>query len=279
MLEGELEEAICRQCRLLLPDMVKEGYRIEARQAVLLGRRLDLLLRGPDRRACIIELKRGLPDLPDVRDQVLDYAECWRASFPTELEPRLIVIGTRINDRVIAELSNFGIECRVITEQDALAVLESCEERAEVLVGLKLLPDDTARVRHLLSDYDAVTVPSALLLQAPWNHQKVFLALVKRGETHKDLWKKDIYVQIHPQCTKSGRNLNCAVLYGPKSNQYLPSPLHLNPRRNEVWRANLFERLKPAIRYVHTDNKGNESSNFDHYEVLDWDLLAQALDL
>jgi hypothetical protein len=64
----------------------------------LWGRRLDILLEGAGGRACIIELKAGAPPMPHVRDQILDYAECWAASYPRAPKPRLFVIGNSIPD-------------------------------------------------------------------------------------------------------------------------------------------------------------------------------------
>jgi hypothetical protein len=275
MLEGEIEEAICRCYAKLLPDLAAAGFQLEAQQAVLLGRRLDLLLRAPNRRACIVELKRGTPTIPDVRDQVLDYAQCWRASFPGEPEPRLVVIGTSMPDQIRDELANFGIEGRTITKADVLAALKAREHRPDIIKGLTLQPNDTAKVRHLLSDFDPITVPASLLLRPPWTHEKVFLALVRRGLRHKDLWKKNIYVEIYDQ-----RPI-CAVLYGPKVKAYIRAPLHLNPRHDNAWREDVFTRMQPAIRFVQSDSKGpgKESSNFDHYAVADWDALANALDV
>jgi hypothetical protein len=81
MLEGELEAAICRAFPLLLHDLYRAGYQI-SQQAVLLGRRIDLLLQTQDGCACIIELKAGTPSMPHVRNQILDYAACWQASYP-----------------------------------------------------------------------------------------------------------------------------------------------------------------------------------------------------
>jgi hypothetical protein len=275
MLEGELEEALCRCLAKLLPDLARAGFVLVAQQAVLHGRRIDLLLRGPDRQACIVELKSGAPPMPDVRDQIFDYAQCWRASFPNEPEPRLLIIGTSMPDRVRDELANFGIEGRAISEADVLAALQANETRINVIKGLKLKPTDTAKVRHLLSDFDAINVPKSLLLGPPWTHGKVFLALVHRGQRHKDLWKKDIYVHVYDQSP------SCAVLYGPRVQVYGRAPLHLNPRRAQSWREDVFLRMKPAIRFVQSDNKGHgkEPSNFDHYAVTDWDELAAAIGL
>lgn len=275
MLEGELEAAICRSYPTLLPDLAADGYRLISQQAVLLGRRLDLLLRTPSGATCIIELKVGAPPMPATRDQILDYRECWTASFPDSGSPRLMVISDAIPECTSNELANFGIETRTITAAQVAAALEAEPMSEPVAKSLQLIPDDAARVRHLLSDYDAVAVRPGLVLGPAWNHEKVFLALVARGERHKDLWKKDIYVELYPQRPA------CAVLYEPRVQVYSPGPVHLNPRQLTSWRPNVFERMRRALAYVRTDNKGpgKERNNFDWYRVTDWDAFAEALGL
>ena len=274
MTEGELESALCRAFSVMLPDLYAEGYRIESQQAILLGRRIDLFLRKPNGSSCIIELKAGSPPMPHVRDQILDYAECWRHSYPTSSRPRLIVIGHSIPISTKTELENFGIETRVISEKQVLAALAGSDDTGSVRAGLQLEPDDLMRVRHLLSDHSVVTVPEGLVLGPPWNHEKVFLALVKRGEKHKDLWKKNPYVQLYPQ------RPNCAVFYGPTVRAAKRGPLHLNPRATS-WNQSQYQRFEPFVRYVFSDNKGpgRERMNFDWHTVLDWDGFARALGL
>ncbi|HJW41556.1 MAG TPA: hypothetical protein VJ476_10055 [Rhizomicrobium sp.] len=273
MLEGELQTALCRAFSILLPDLFAEGYRIESREAVLLGRRMDLLLGSGDGRTCIIELKAGAPPMPQVRDQILDYRECWTLSYPTQPTPRLIVIGNKIPDHTKDELSNFGIESRAIAIEDVLSALERTYAGDPITTGLKLIPDDLAKVRHLLSDHAAVAVSNGLQFQPPWSHEKLFLALVTlRQEKHKALWMKNIYVQLYAQ------RANCAVLYGLKAEPTRRAPLHLNPRRGS-WNKSIFSQIAPAIEYISTDNKGprRDRHNFDHYRIKDWDGFATAL--
>jgi hypothetical protein len=274
MLEGELESAICRAFPLLLPDLFAAGFRIMSQQAILLGRRLDLLLETKNGQCYIIELKAGAPPMPWVRDQILDYAECWTSSYPTRPRPRLMVIGNSIPEATGSELANFGVESRAITQAEVLAALKQCESDGPVTAGLKLIPDDLAKVRHLLSDFDSIHVPEGLVLRSPWSHEKVFLALVKRGEKHKDLWMKNIYVRLYPQ------RPNCAVLYGPRVESAKRGPVHLNPQVVS-WNESAFQRMKPFIEYAHSDNKGagRERGNFDWYRVRDWDGFAASLDL
>src|ERR1035441_8745821 len=160
MTEGELESALCRAFSVLLPDLFAEGYRIESQQAILLGRRIDLLLRKPDGSACVIELKAGSPPMPQVRDQILDYAKCWRMSYRAHTSLRLIVIGNSIPKNTESELAKFGVESRAITPAKVLAALQQCQpDGPAVAKGLKLIPNNPDKVRHLLSNYDAVTVP------------------------------------------------------------------------------------------------------------------------
>jgi len=140
MLEIGLEEAIYRAFPLLLPDLWASGYRIISQQAVLLGRRLDLLLQTDDGRTCIILAKRGEPAMPRVRDQALDYADCWTQSYPALARPRLIVIGNQIPDATKLELANFGVESRTIITQAVSAALQLCQPDRPGTKGLKLIP-------------------------------------------------------------------------------------------------------------------------------------------
>src|SRR5262249_24083617 len=138
MLEGELEAAICRSLPLLLPELYDAGYRIKSSQAILLGRRIDLLLQTTDKRTCIIELKPGARPMPHVRDQILDYAECWRQSYPAQTPLRLIVIGNVIPKNTGSELANFGVDSLAISMKDVLDALEQCQTGMAVPTGLKL---------------------------------------------------------------------------------------------------------------------------------------------
>lgn len=106
-----------------------------------------------------------------------------------------------------------------------------------------------------------------------WNYEKVYAALVARGERVKES-PRNRYVVLYPQ------DKNCAVLYAPESDYAKKGPLHLNPNR-DAWRCNVFKRLEPAIQYVGKDNKGpgKESQNFRHYRIIDWSGFAKALDL
>ncbi len=267
MLELELENAILRAYPDLLPDLHADGYQIKSSQAVLLGRRLDILLEAADGRTCIVELKAGAPPMPHVRDQILDYAECWTASYPAAPKPRLFVVGNSIPEHTQHELLNFGIESCAISVRQVLNALEGSDPPISSIAGLKLIPDDLSKVRYLLSDHAAVEVPEGLVFQPPWNHEKLFLGLVVvKKQKHKELWMKSIYVQLYPQ------KPNCAVLYGPKVKTDERAPLCLNPQVNS-WDEAVFKRISPFIEFVRGENKGpgRERSNFDHYRVNDWD--------
>jgi len=155
-----------------------------------------------------------------------------------------------------------------------LAAQQLRQPNEKTVSKLKLIPDDLEKVKHLLSDHRAVEVPEGLVLKAPWNHEKVFLALVKRGEKHKELWMKNIYVQLYPQ------RPNCAVLYGPKVGPARRGPLHLNPRASS-WQEETFQHVKPFIEYVQSNHKGpgRERNNFDWYRVINWDGFAESIGL
>lgn len=272
MLEGELESAICAKYEVLLPDLAREGYLLLSRQAILHGRRLDLLLQRPsDGHHCIVELKSGSPPMPMVRDQILDYARCWRVSYPNDAPPRLIVIGTSMPETTRKELANLGIEARAINATEVIAAFEQGLPRQNVQSGLMLATAETAKVRELLSDHELLMIPDGMILAPPWDNLKVCLALAKRGENHKDLWKKNVSVHLYEQ--KPG----CAVLYLPTT-VYWRAPLHLNRRRSS-WRPEVFRRIERYVRFSHSDNKGKgrEGSNFEHYVVEDWNGFAEGL--
>ena len=106
-----------------------------------------------------------------------------------------------------------------------------------------------------------------------WSHEKVYQALVNRGERVKSI-PNEPYVTIYSQ------EYNCAVLYSPATLRYRSAPLHLNENR-PGWRADVNERIQPALEKVRKENKGpgKEGQNFTFYRVLDWGVLAAALGL
>ena len=205
--------------------------------------------------------------MPAVRDQILDYGFCWKATFPSGGKPRLIVISNNIPHTTQAELANFGIESRVISENSVLDALLVASE--SVPVGVNFTPNEmTEEIRRLLSDFEAIKAPGDLPLKSPWSHEKVFLALVKRGERLKALWLKNIYVTLYDQTP------NCALLYGPKASSG-QGPLHLRPEAKS-WNAATFDRISPYIEFKLRETK---PGGFEEYVVTDWDGLAVALSL
>jgi hypothetical protein len=106
-----------------------------------------------------------------------------------------------------------------------------------------------------------------------WNHATVYRALVANGQ-HEQVLRSERYVHLYEQ------QPNCAVLYAPGGARSGAGPLHLNEAR-ESFRADVFERISPAIEFVRRDNKGpdKDSQNFDWYQVVDWDRFAEALGL
>lgn len=272
MQERMLEEAICRHFKEMLPDLAEEGYEIRSQQAVLHKRRLDVLLvRRHDSHHCIVELKAGVPPMPDTRDQILDYARCWSASFPEQKSARLLVIGTSMTEPVRRGLLEWNIECRAISLAEVRRVLEK-KSGSEVVKGAVIEVPDKDRIRELLSDKTILMIPEGMVLGRPWDNQKVFLGLAKRGEIHKDLWLKDTCVHLY------GPRPGCAVLYAPTT-RYFRAPLHLNPRRKENWNQSVFDDMAGSIEYSHTDRKKSPSSNYDHYRVSNWDFVAKAVGL
>jgi hypothetical protein len=124
-------------------------------------------------------------------------------------------------------------------------------------------------------NYHETTAPTYLRLQPPWDHGKVFWALVNRGEKRKDPTMQNIYVQLYSQ------SVNCAVLYAPGSEAARrDGPLHLN-QRAESWNGDKFQEMKPFIQFKRSDNKGpgKEKTNFDWYCIKNWDGFAASLGL
>jgi hypothetical protein len=106
-----------------------------------------------------------------------------------------------------------------------------------------------------------------------WDHQRVYNALVKLGnrpKKTKNNWYAKLYEQEH----------NCAILYGPDSQDYRPVPLHLHPGREGSWDPKYYFRILPAIKSVRLESKSKSQSNqsFLHCKV-DWNRLAVALHL
>ena len=267
MREFELETAIGRAYPALLPDLAKEGYRVVSLQAVLFMRRIDIVLQKENDEVCLIELKVGAPPYPAVRDQILDYGRVWKTAFSLAKRPRLIVISNRIPATTQTELAKYGIESRVINNKEVLAALRKVGDLPPI--GVNFTAEDvTEEIRRLLSDFSAVAVPDGLLFGPPWTHEKVFYALVKRGERHKSLWLKNTYVTLYAQ------EKNCAVLYRHGAS-YGQGPLHLRPD-STFWKSAVFEWIAPFIEFKVREKK---PAGFDEYIVRDWDGLADALDL
>ena len=184
-----------------------------------------------------------------------------------------MLISNRINDKTRREFEKRDIQAREICDEEVMNALKMVNQPSQVAQGLHMEGENVMEIRRMLSDFNIVTIPPDVQLASPWDQTKVFLGLVKRGEKHKDLWMKDIYVQLYPQLA------NAAVLYRI-GRHYDRAPLHLNPR-SRGWCEEVYEKMKPFIQFVQRDNKGpgRESMNFDHYRVLDWDGLAGALGL
>jgi hypothetical protein len=255
----------------MLPDLARAGYRIRAQQAVLFKRRIDIVLfRESDNHHCILELKAGIPPMPEVREQIRDYARCWVTSFPDQEPPRLIVIGTTFSQSTQDELARWNIESRVITPLQIQSVLES-QADPTVPKGTKIEVFDPERVKRLLSR-NLFMIPDGMVFGRPWDQEKVCLALANRGEVRKEDWLNDLCVHLY------GPRPGCAVVYLPGT-KYWRAPLHLHPRRPANWRQDVFERMLPYIEYRSTEKKKSPSCNFDFYRVLNWDGFAMALDL
>lgn len=264
--EFALEKAVIGHFDSLLPELAGQGYRVAEQQAVLLGRRLDVVLRRADGAVCILELKAAEPRMPETALQILDYAKVWRTSYGKE--PALALASTRVSAAARKQLREMDIESYEISARKIREVLEHATA-ARIPRNTKLVPSDVEAVRALLSDFSVLEPPARYAPSPPWNHEKFFYALVERGMHSKDLWKKNPYVCLYPQKPL------CAILYSSKSsNNVLQSgPLHLNENKSS-WRPDVFERLASFIDRRFTDTKG-----FVWCHVTDWDAFADALGL
>ena len=104
-------------------------------------------------------------------------------------------------------------------------------------------------------------------LSGSWNQEKVYSALVDRGErTKKSPLQR--YVQLyHPQ------SQNTAILYRDIG---MEAPVHINHRRcDDYWEK--IKRCLPFFTWVSRDR--GKQTVFDKYSVDDWDAFAKALNL
>ncbi|MBS1538456.1 MAG: hypothetical protein JST20_11995 [Bacteroidetes bacterium] len=103
---------------------------------------------------------------------------------------------------------------------------------------------------------------------AKWNHDKVILALVQRGEKVSNLEIVDIYVQLYPQ------KPNIATIYTPSS----PAT------RNGEWQVQLREshknfdatKISEKDSFLQLVGTSRETSKF---KVIDWDAFAAKMGL
>jgi hypothetical protein len=101
-----------------------------------------------------------------------------------------------------------------------------------------------------------------------WHHQKVYDALLKKGNYQKE-GKQDVYVSLdHHRLGDLSM-----VLYNQDSESYKNSPLHVNKSRSG-FSADLFKKIVPAIQKT---SRGE--AELVRYEVKDWDKFAEALGL
>ena len=113
-----------------------------------------------------------------------------------------------------------------------------------------------------------------------WDHDKVYKALVARGEREKQS-DTDKYVTLYPQ------KPNCAILYRSDTRNYHRAPLHLHYHSipphvrgcRKDWNDEIFAAISPALEFVKTDKPNQKDQAFSWYQVSDWDKLAEALGL
>jgi hypothetical protein len=108
--------------------------------------------------------------------------------------------------------------------------------------------------------------PEVTNLSGSWNQEKVYSALVDRGEgTKKSPLKPYVYL-YQPQ------DQNAAILY----RDIRKAPVHINHREcNKYWKK--IKKCLPFLTWVNRDPASK--TVFDHYSVDDWDAFAKALNL
>ena len=278
--ELELELAICNRLERLLPDLYADGYRLESRQALLESNRLDIVLKREETKYLILELKQGVPPV-SVIGQLNRYLRFWRVSHP-DSDVAGMVIGNQLTEMINHEIAKAGFLSRAISEQMVLeALLDGCDI-GTIESGKDFTKSDpTGKIRYLLSDFNKVTLPHGMTLMQPWNHEKVFHALIKKGMCHKDLWKKNIYVALYPQ----QKRRNCAILYHPDSDLGVAvAPLHFNEKQ-EGWKGSTFAALEPFMTFRHRDQKDTAFTWYSakgttkDEQQRSWNAIASALGL
>jgi len=101
-----------------------------------------------------------------------------------------------------------------------------------------------------------------------WDHDKVILALAKRGEKVSNLEIVDVYVQTYSQ------NPNCACIYTASSPFTKNGEWHLLVRPS----AKSFDSAKIDVNADYLEKVGVYKDS-DKYKVKDWNKFAEKLGL
>jgi hypothetical protein len=105
-------------------------------------------------------------------------------------------------------------------------------------------------------------------MPAGWDHDKVILGLVKRGETICNLEMVDIWVQLWKQ------KPNCALIYTTSSPWIHGKGWELYIRES----AKSFDKSKIDLNADYLEKVGT-TKDWDKYKVKDWNKLAEKLNL
>lgn len=150
-MEKYLEDAI-----VALPSLVEDGLTLEARQMTLPRGRFDLLFRDRHGRLLLIELKWG-PIRNDHIHQLLNYEDYL---IEGEKNIRVMLIGTRVPERVANTLDHHGIEFKVLDPLDVTEALARAGNqllarsiREGIVYKGRVSRRSSASAQHVVSSY------------------------------------------------------------------------------------------------------------------------------
>jgi hypothetical protein len=140
MLERQMEEAVAA-----CPDLfIEPGLKLVRRQAVINGRRPDVLFSDALERHLLVEIQRGRLD-EDHLQRHFYYFYDYRAKYP-QISLRLMFIANRLVPQHQQFLDEHGYEFREIPENDFERRLNTCGARGHQLIREEVEPFTTPGV-------------------------------------------------------------------------------------------------------------------------------------
>jgi hypothetical protein len=140
MLELQMEEAVAA-----CPDLfIEPGLKLVRRQAVINGRRPDVLFSDSFERHLLVEIQRGRLDEDHLQRHFYYYFD-YRAKYP-RISLRLMFIANRLVPQHKQFLDDHGYEFREVPENDFERRLNTCMARGNPLVREEVEPFTTPGV-------------------------------------------------------------------------------------------------------------------------------------